>query len=164
MPSPGLVKQVTEPNGLGIRIDSYIYEGYEIPVYYDPMISKLIVRATTREYAVQRMRAALDEYKVTGIKTNISYLNAIMHTPDFVRGGYDTAFLEKNEKIIHRYLREPFPAGADDRLVEDLVLIAAQIDYLVMQQEGGGSSPAATDTGTLNRWREFGKRKGVMGI
>ena len=47
MPSPGLVKQVTEPNGLGIRIDSYIYEGYEIPVYYDPMISKLIVRATT---------------------------------------------------------------------------------------------------------------------
>ena len=164
MPSPGLVKQVTEPNGLGIRIDSYIYEGYEIPVYYDPMISKLIVRATTREYAVQRMRAALDEYKVTGIKTNISYLNAIMHTPDFVRGGYDTAFLEKNEKIIHRYLREPFPAGADDRLVEDLVLIAAQIDYLVMQQEGGGSSPAAADTGTLNRWREFGKRKGVMGI
>ena len=159
-----IVKQVTEPNGLGIRIDSYIYEGYEIPVYYDPMISKLIVRATTREYAVQRMRAALDEYKVTGIKTNISYLNAIMHTPDFVRGGYDTAFLEKNEKIIHRYLREPFPAGADDRLVEDLVLIAAQIDYLVMQQEGGGSSPAAADTGTLNRWREFGNRKGVMGI
>lgn len=164
MPSPGLVKQVTEPNGLGIRIDSYIYEGYEIPVYYDPMISNCPSGRLRANTPSSVCAPALDEYKVTGIKTNISYLNAIMHTPDFVRGGYDTAFLEKNEKIIHRYLREPFPAGADDRLVEDLVLIAAQIDYLVMQQEGGGSSPAAADTGTLNRWREFGKRKGVWEI
>ena len=98
MPSPGLVKQVTEPNGLGIRIDSYIYEGYEIPVYYDPMISKLIVRATTREYAVQRMRAALDEYKVTGIKTNISYLNAIMHTPDSSGAATTRRFSKKTKR------------------------------------------------------------------
>ena len=163
MPSPGLIKQVTEPNGLGVRIDGYIYGGYEIPVHYDPMISKLIVKATTREYAIERMRAALDEYKVTGIKTNIAYLNAIMHMPDFVRGCYDTAFLEKNEKSIHRYLQENHPAEADDRLIEDMAVIAAQIDYLVTQEEGGGSLPAAV-SGTLNRWREFGKRKGVLGI
>ena len=87
-----------------------------------------------------------------------------MHTPDFVRGGYDTAFLEKTKRSYTAIYGNLSPAGADDRLVEDLVLIAAQIDYLVMQQEGGGSSPAAADTGTLNRWREFGKRKGVMGI
>lgn len=55
-PSPGIIKQLIEPNGIGVRIDSYAYEGYEIPVYYDPMIGKLIVWATTREYAIERMR------------------------------------------------------------------------------------------------------------
>lgn len=52
MPSPGIIKQLTEPNGIGVRIDSYVYEGYEIPIYYDPMIGKLIVWATTRQYAM----------------------------------------------------------------------------------------------------------------
>ncbi len=66
-PSPGIIKQLIEPNGIGVRIDSYAYEGYEIPVYYDPMIGKLIVWATTREYAIERMRRVLYEYKITGI-------------------------------------------------------------------------------------------------
>lgn len=69
MPSPGVIKQITEPNGIGVRIDSYVYEGYEIPIYYDPMIGKLIVWATTREYAIERMRRVLHEYKLTGVKT-----------------------------------------------------------------------------------------------
>ena len=74
MPSPGIIRQLTEPNGIGVRIDSYVYEGYEIPVYYDPMIGKLIVWATTRAYAIERMRRVLYEYKITGLKTNLSYL------------------------------------------------------------------------------------------
>ena len=73
MPSPGVIRQLTEPNGIGVRIDSYVYEGYEIPVYYDPMIGKLIVWATSREYAIERMRRVLHEYKITGLKTNISF-------------------------------------------------------------------------------------------
>ncbi len=81
MPSPGIIKQLTEPNGIGVRIDSYVYEGYEIPIYYDPMIGKLIVWATTRQYAIERMRRVLYEYKITGLKTNLSYLKRIMHTP-----------------------------------------------------------------------------------
>lgn len=161
LPCPGLIKQITEPNGLGVRVDSYIYEGYEIPLYYDPMISKLIVRATTRKYAIERMRAALDEYKITGIKTNIPYLNAIMNTPDFVHGTYDTAFLEKNEEAISTYRLGNHPE--DTELIEDMAMIAAQINYLVMQEEGA-TTPAAAPTGTLNRWREFGKRKGVLGM
>ena len=78
MPSPGIIKQITEPNGIGVRIDSYVYEGYEIPIYYDPMIGKLIVWATNREYAIERMRRVLHEYKLTGVKNNISYLRAYM--------------------------------------------------------------------------------------
>lgn len=84
---PGIVRQITEPNGIGVRVDSYVYEGYEIPVFYDPMIGKLIVWATCREYAIERMRRVLFEYKITGVKTNIAYLRRIMDTPDFVTGG-----------------------------------------------------------------------------
>ena len=68
MPSPGIIKQLMEPNGIGVRIDSYVYESYEIPIYYDPMIGKLIVWATTREFAIERMRRVLYEYKITGLK------------------------------------------------------------------------------------------------
>lgn len=86
MPSPGIIRQLTEPNGIGVRIDSNVYEGYEIPVYYDPMIGKLIVWATTRQYAIERMRRVLYEYKITGLKTNLAYLKRIMHVPDFCEG------------------------------------------------------------------------------
>ncbi len=165
MPSPGLVKQITDTNGLGVRIDSYIYEGFEVPLWYDPMISKLIVRATTREYAIQRMRAALDEYKITGIKTNIPYLNAIVNMPDFVKGEYDTAFLEKNGDALRTYLKENQPGQVDEKIVEDMVLIAAKINYLVSLEEiGSATVGGSSNSGTLNRWREFGKRKGLLGI
>lgn len=68
MPSPGVIRQLMEPNGIGVRIDSYVYESYEIPIYYDPMIGKLIVWATTRQFAIERMRRVLYEYKITGLK------------------------------------------------------------------------------------------------
>ena len=79
MPSPGIIKLLAEPNGIGVRIDSYVYEGYEIPIYYDPMIGKLIVWATNRQYAIERMRRVLYEYKITGLKTNLTYLKRIMN-------------------------------------------------------------------------------------
>ncbi len=68
MPSPGVIKHITEPLGLGVRHDGYAYEGYEIPMYYDPMISKLIVWGETRTEAIARMKRALYNYKITGVK------------------------------------------------------------------------------------------------
>ena len=123
MPSPGVIKHITEPLGLGVRHDGYVYEGYEIPIHYDPMISKLIVWATTREEAIARMKRALYAYKITGVKTSIPFLNRIMETPDFVKGKYNTHFIEKNnEKLM-------FP-DKHDKKVEDVVIIAAYMDYL----------------------------------
>ena len=86
MPNPGLIRHISEPLGLGVRTDGYVYEGYEIPIYYDPMISKLIIWAKTRDEAIQRMKRALYEYKITGVKTSIPFLEKIMDTPDFVKG------------------------------------------------------------------------------
>lgn len=122
MPGAGKIYKITEPLGLGVRTDGYVYEGYEIPIYYDPMISKLVVWGMNRDEAIRRMRRALYEYKITGVKTSIKYLERIMNNPDFIRGTYDTHFIEKNQdQLLHN------PASDD---CEDMVLIAAYVDYL----------------------------------
>ncbi len=84
MPSAGKIYKISEPLGLGVRTDGYVYEGYEIPIYYDPMISKLIVWGKTRDEAIRRMRRALYEYKITGVKTSIQFLERIMSNPNFI--------------------------------------------------------------------------------
>ncbi len=122
MPAPGKVHKIKEPSGLGIRIDGYVYEGYEIPIYYDSMISKLIVWGKTREIAIQRMRRALYEYKITGVKTSIKFLEKIMHTDDFVQGKYNTHFIEKNREELLKETETTQDA-------EDMAIIAAFIDY-----------------------------------
>ena len=90
IPTCGIIHSVRNPQGIGVRIDSFIYDGYEVPIYYDSMLSKLVVWATTRQYALERMRRVLYEYKITGIKTNIDYLRRIMDVREFVRGRYTT--------------------------------------------------------------------------
>lgn len=155
MPSPGIIKQITEPNGIGVRIDSYVYEGYEIPLYYDPMIGKLIVWATTREYAIERMRRVLHEYKLTGVKTNISYLRAIMDTPDFVEGHYDTGFISKHGDNLKRWITRTTERA------ENIALIAAYMDYLMNLEENSGDT---ADNRPISKWKEFGLHKGVLRI
>ncbi len=123
MPSPGVIRHITEPLGLGVRHDGYVYEGFEIPIYYDPLISKLIVWARTREEAIARMKRALYAYKITGVKTSIPFLNRIMETADFVKGKYNTNFIEKNSEFLM------FPDKHEVK-VEDVAIIAAYVDYL----------------------------------
>jgi acetyl-CoA carboxylase, biotin carboxylase subunit len=122
MPAAGKICRIAEPMGLGIRTDGYVYEGYEIPIYYDSMISKLIVWGNTRDEAIKRMKRALYEYKITGVKTSISYLERIMDCKDFVEGTYDTHFIEKNREQL-------VDLSACTNSCEDMVIISAYIDY-----------------------------------
>ncbi len=122
MPSAGKVHKISEPLGLGVRTDGYVYEGYEIPIFYDPLISKLIVWGKTREEAIRRMRRTLYEYKITGVKTSIKYLERIMNTPDFLEGRYDTHFIEKNREYLMKQKE------SDD--CEDMVVIATFVHYM----------------------------------
>lgn len=154
MPSPGQIRLLAEPSGIGIRLDSYVYEKYEIPIHYDPMIGKLIVWATNRQFAIERMCRALDEYKITGIKNNITYLHSIMQVDDFVRGDYNTSFIEKHaEELVAAHTPQ-------DKEAEDMTLIAAFVNYMVFMEDSGASAAAPQQTVT-SRWREYGKRKGV---
>jgi acetyl-CoA carboxylase biotin carboxylase subunit len=97
MPCPGKVLFLSEPSGPGIRVDSGIYQGWNVPPHYDPILSKLIVWAEDRETAIRRMSSALAHYTIIGIKTNLGYLKRIMDTRKFIRGEYHTHFIDDNE-------------------------------------------------------------------
>jgi acetyl-CoA carboxylase biotin carboxylase subunit len=94
-PSPGMIDMYYAPGGRGVRVDSHIYSKYTIPPYYDSMIAKLICVGSTRHSAIRRMARALGEYLITGISTTIPFQARIMRDADFVRGDFDTSFVEK---------------------------------------------------------------------
>ena len=95
MPSPGLIKGLHFPGGNGVRIDSSIYEGYTIPSNYDSMIAKLITFGVNRNEAISKMKRVLEELVVEGIQTNQDFLFEIIKNPNFIRGNFDTSFIEK---------------------------------------------------------------------
>lgn len=93
-PCPGRIDFLHLPGGYGVRVDTGLYTGYELPPYYDSLMAKLIVYAPTRLEAIRRMRRALEELVIEGPATNTDLLHQILHHPDFVRGNYSTGFLE----------------------------------------------------------------------
>ena len=93
-PSPGKITTLHAPGGHGIRLDTHVYSGYTIPANYDSMIAKLITTAQTREEAINKMKRALDEFVIEGIKTTIPFHRQLMDDPNYVAGNYTTAFME----------------------------------------------------------------------
>ncbi len=94
-PSPGRISLLLAPSGPGIRRDSGMYEGWTVPIDYDPLLAKLIGYGTDREQAISRLVRALNEYFVGGIKTNISLFRRILSNPDFHAGKVDTGYLDR---------------------------------------------------------------------
>ncbi len=103
-PSPGVIRACRHPQGPFLRVDSYAYPGYEVPIYYDPMIAKVITWGETRQEAIDRMQRALTEFIITGIKTNIVLHKTILDHPKFRDGSYTTQFIEKNFEVIEPQL------------------------------------------------------------
>ncbi|MDA9126449.1 acetyl-CoA carboxylase biotin carboxylase subunit [Flavobacteriaceae bacterium] len=93
-PSPGKITNLHSPGGHGVRLDTHVYAGYSIPPNYDSMIAKLITTAQTREEAISKMKRALDEFVIEGIKTTIPFHRQLMDHPDYVAGNYTTKFME----------------------------------------------------------------------
>jgi acetyl-CoA carboxylase biotin carboxylase subunit len=96
-PSPGKITTLHTPGGHGVRVDTHVYAGYTIPPNYDSMIAKLITTAQTREEAINKMRRALDEFVIEGIKTTIPFHRQLMDDPNYISGKYTTAFMETFE-------------------------------------------------------------------
>ena len=101
-PSPGVVSHLQFPGGIGVRVDSALYQGAAIPADYDSLIAKIIVHAPSRTEAIARMRRALMECVIGGIQTNIDYHLAILREPSFIRGDYDIGYIDQHhQELIH---------------------------------------------------------------
>ncbi|MEK6754093.1 MAG: acetyl-CoA carboxylase biotin carboxylase subunit [Chloroflexota bacterium] len=124
MPSTGRITHSILPTGPGVRVDTGVYLGFEITPYYDPMIAKLIVWGETRAQAILRMRRALEEYRIVGVRTNIPFHQTLMDSHRFMGGQFDTRFVEE------RFSMET-ASGAEDKQTE----IAAILATLVAHQQ-----------------------------
>lgn len=144
-PSPGVIRACRHPQGPFLRVDSYAYPGYEVPIYYDPMIAKVITWGETREEAIDRMQRALTEFVLTGIKTNIVLHKTILQHPTFLNGDYTTQFIEKNFEVIEPQLFKE---------IEDPVfLIAAAITAYQDRK-----SKDVRGLATSSNWRRTGRK------
>jgi acetyl-CoA carboxylase, biotin carboxylase subunit len=99
LPSPGVVSNHHAPGGLGVRVETALYDGYRVPVQYDPLIAKLIAHADDRRQVIARAKAALREYLIDGIRTNIPLHLKILDDPDFRKGDFATDFLKRYESV-----------------------------------------------------------------
>lgn len=124
LPSTGRISHMLIPTGPGVRVDTGVYPGFEISPYYDSLISKLIVRGETRGEAILRMRRALEEYKIVGVRTNIPFHQHLMDSPRFMGGQYDTRFVE-----------ERFSMDSAEEVREGYAEIAAILATLVAHQQ-----------------------------
>ncbi len=131
-PSPGRITRLFQPAGPGIREDAAIYQGFEVPLDYDPMLSKLIAYGATRDAAIARMLAALDAYVIGGIRTNLSFFRRILSSEDFRTAAIDTNWLE-------RFLQLPNPETPKEVPLEIAALAAA---HFAARQPTQQSSPS----------------------
>jgi acetyl-CoA carboxylase biotin carboxylase subunit len=116
LPSPGTIRGYLTPGGLGVRVESGVAENSVIPVYYDSLVAKVITWGQTRDEAIRRMRVALAEYHIGGIKTNIALHQLILNDPDFLAGNIHTRYLDQflHRTVPHdvRPVRGPVPLRA----------------------------------------------------
>ncbi|HEX9959670.1 MAG TPA: hypothetical protein VGB00_01895, partial [Pyrinomonadaceae bacterium] len=141
LPSPGRINRLRLPHGNGVRDDGGVYEGAEVSIYYDPMISKFAAYGKTREEAIDRLRRALQEYEVGGIKTTLPFFREIVEDAEFIEGKLDTGFISRWQA------RRAKPEATE--IEKDLALIAAALAFsdkqnAVSKQAGGDSREEAS--------------------
>jgi len=137
LPSPGRILQLRAPAGPGIRDDSGATAGLDVPIFYDPMISKLIAWAEDRPRAVSRMRRALGEYLVAGIKTTVPFFTWLFEQPEFIEGRFHTTYLDE---VLKARNGRPFVEPVAE--VEDVATIAAALNAVLAPQTTSAAAPA----------------------
>ena len=149
LPSCGKIQRLREPAGPGIRVDSGVYPGYDIPVFYDPLIAKLLVWAPDRKFAIDRMQRALSEYMIVGVKTTIDFLKNVMNDKRFRGGNFDTHFIEESEACQPRIPIEDIQAAG----------IAAALAFHT--QQNVYSKKSGDDSKSINPWKIAGRREAM---
>ncbi len=148
LPSPGPIKRLRVPAGPGVRDDSGAYEGSVVSANYDPLISKLCVWAPDRARAVERMRRALSEYVVSGIKTNLPFHERLFNHAEFVAGNYDTGFIDRHKDALLK--GSTFTAGDKSALAAAVAVAAFRIEHAA-RPNGNGNGNGSGSRG-LSPW------------
>lgn len=149
-PSTGTIKRYVPPGGIGVRVDEGVYEGFTVPIYYDPLIAKLLVWAPTRDMAIDRMKRALTEYVIQGIKTSIPFHSLVMRNVRFLKGDYDTTFIDK---VLGKVQYE--------KIYHEIAAITSVIQQL--SQERQVSKKGTSGGARMNAWKMAGRRSMMRG-
>ena len=162
-PSPGRITLLLAPSGPGIRCDSGMYEGWTVPMDYDPLLAKLIGYGTDRDQAIGRLTRALNEYFVGGIKTNISLFRRILPHPDFRAAKLDTGFLDR---LLKQKDDVQLDSQSDPTAVEVAVIAAGMFAVLGPAAAGVGErvaagGPAGSPAKATSNWKSAAKREGI---
>jgi acetyl-CoA carboxylase biotin carboxylase subunit len=157
-PSPGEISVYRPPDGFGVRVDGGVYTGATVTVNYDPMVAKLIAWGRDRPEAVDRLRRALEEFVVKGIKTSIPFHLRVLRHPKFLEGKYDTGFIEQH--MDGGKGGPPEPGGEERRVAVILAAIAA---YRRDKERSERAAQHAAGGGPTSGWRDFGRRSQMRG-
>jgi acetyl-CoA carboxylase, biotin carboxylase subunit len=166
LPSPGTIAFLQSPAGPGIRDDSGVREGSEVSIHYDPMISKLAAWGRTRGEAIERLRRALDEYQIEGIKTTLPFFREIVRDDEFIAARLDTGFISRfNQRRDATSNDGAGPRRSADERLRDIAIIVAALHHGSRQPALPGAPPTTSQwkmSGRLDRLRD-GERLGHRG-
>ncbi|HWP43564.1 MAG TPA: acetyl-CoA carboxylase biotin carboxylase subunit, partial [Blastocatellia bacterium] len=146
LPSPGLITRLVPPSGPGIRYDSGSYQGWEVPIHYDPLLAKLCVWAETREAAINRLARALDEYAIEGIHTTLPFFRAVVRNEAYRRGHFDTSFIDD-------FLNQEKAGGDDNVAMTDIAAIAAVLHARASAARHIAETPQKAES----RWKLYSR-------
>jgi acetyl-CoA carboxylase biotin carboxylase subunit len=146
MPAPGTIVHLSEPSGPGVRLDSGIFQGWNVPLEYDPLLAKLAVWGSTRETAIHRLDRALAEYVLTGVRNNIAFFREVLANAEFREGRLSTSFLERFFKT-----RKKTEADPESEAAAALVL--------TLESNGSGSPPLTKVSTNVSRWLDSGREE-----
>ena len=159
-PSPGKILSRHTPTGPGIRMDEGVYEGWTVPTDYDPLLSKLVAWGNSREETIARLRRALDEYSITGIRTNASLFRRILEEPEFLRGEIHTRWLDeflRRSRAAAAILTSAQNNESDSNGSREVSAIAAAVWQA--KQIATQASTASSASETSSRWKMEGRRE-----
>lgn len=169
LPATGMVQALQEPSGPGVRVDSGLYAGLQVPLFYDPLLSKLIVWGQDRTQAIARMRRALDEYRIVGVRTTLPFARWLMDQPRYIAGDFSTDFIAEEwgdkGRLQDAASNDP---GTEVPAEIDPAHVAALVSALLMhehaQDEQARRLPSGETTGESSRWRMAGRLENVRRI
>ncbi len=166
LPATGIVQALEEPSGPGVRIDSGLYTGLQVPLFYDPLLSKLIVWDKDRNHAIARMRRALAEYEVMGVRTTLPFARWLMEHPRFIAGDLSTDFVA--EEWETRKKQEAPPEQEESETTEEqpaptqlAALAGALLMHEQVEEEKLRRRPSGENGVETSRWRDIGRKEAL---